>query len=292
MRLVMYFDNGTNRFGMLLNDKVYDCAKIASEIGLSADMSSLSALLFSCDDWFSCLEMVEDQIRRKDYQYIPFDKLKFLSPVTDPEKVLGVALNYRDFCIRGNLEIPKKLKVFGKYRNAICASGDEVDIRGRNVTYEGEIGVVIGKKGKNIPKEKAMDHIAGYTVINDFTANDLTKEDVQLFRGKNFDGFLPMGPVFVTKDEIDDIDDLCIVTSVDGEVRQDSKAENMIFKIPEQIEFFSSFMTLEPGDVILSGTPAGTATQFSPPKFLQDGQIVSVKIDGICTLTNKIVNFS
>ncbi|MGI6124862.1 MAG: fumarylacetoacetate hydrolase family protein, partial [Acetivibrionales bacterium] len=168
--------------------------------------------------------------------------------------------------------------------------GGEVDICGHLVTYEGELGVIIGKRGKNITREEAYDYIAGYTIVNDMTANDCTKEDIQLLRGKNFDGFFPMGPYFVTKDEVANPMNLNIKTKVNGEIRQDSNTSNMIFNISEQIEYFSSFLTLEPGDVIATGTPAGTALQFNPPRFLKPKDKVEVIIEGLGSLLCQIKN--
>lgn len=215
-------------------------------------------------------------------------KCSLLAPLPDAGKILGVALNYRDFCERGNLPLPKTLKIFGKYKTAINQPDGEFDIQGRKVTYEGELGVVIGKKCRNAEPSDAETYIAGYTIINDLTANDWVKEDVQLFRGKNMDGSFPMGPMLVTKEEIGDPMNLLIRTEVDGEIRQNSSTKNMVFNIYEQIAFFSSFMTLLPGDVIASGTPAGTALQYDPPRFLKAGQKVAVSIEGIGTLVTNI----
>ena len=206
---------------------------------------------------------------------------EILAPIKDAGKIMGVALNYRDFCERGALELPKKLKVFGKYCNAINDNGGIFYTNGRSVTYEGELGVIIGKTGKNISAAKADEYIAGFTVVNDISANDRIREDIQLFRGKNMDGALPMGPVLVSKDEIDNPMKLHIRTMVDGDIVQDSCTDQMIFDIYQQIEYFSEFMTLTPGDIIATGTPAGTALQYNPPRFLKPGQRVVIEIEKI-----------
>lgn len=177
----------------------------------------------------------------------------------------------------------EKLKIswFGKYCNAINDNGGIFYTNGRSVTYEGELGVIIGKTGKNISAAKADEYIAGFTVVNDISANDRIREDIQLFRGKNMDGALPMGPVLVSKDEIDNPMKLHIRTMVDGDIVQDSCTDQMIFDIYQQIEYFSEFMTLTPGDIIATGTPAGTALQYNPPRFLKPGQRVVIEIEKI-----------
>lgn len=235
------------------------------------------------------LQLAEEILKDKGNLVLDEQKeCSLLAPLPDAGKILGVALNYKDFCERGNLQLPKSLKIFGKYGTAINQPDGEFDIQGCKVTYEGELGVVIGKKCRNARASEAEKYIAGYTVINDLTANDWVKEDIQLFRGKNMDGSFPMGPMLVTKEEIDDPMNLPIRTEVDGEIRQNSSTKNMIFDVYEQIAFFSSFMTLLPGDVIASGTPAGTALQYDPPRFLKAGQKVTVSIEGIGTLVTNI----
>ncbi|MCF8565579.1 fumarylacetoacetate hydrolase family protein [Alicyclobacillus tolerans] len=222
---------------------------------------------------------------------LPVADVKVTAPIPRPGKVLGVALNYYDFCTRGQLNPPTALKVFTKVSTAVIGPDERIGLpHGRKVTYEGELGVVIGKPGKDIRAADALDYVAGYTIVNDYTANDFVKEDVQLTRGKNLDGFCPMGPALVTKDEVFNPHSLSIVTTVNEFVRQESNTSQMIFKIEDIIEFFSSFLTLEPGDVIATGTPAGTALQYDPPAFVQAGDTVSVTIAGLGTLTNHIVH--
>lgn len=213
---------------------------------------------------------------------------QYRAPIYSSDKFLGVALNYRDFCLVGGLEEPKKLKVFGKYQSSLNYDNGAFSINGQNVTYEGELGVVIGKKCRSVKAEDALDYVLGYTIVNDLSANNYIKEDIQLFRGKNLDGAFPFGPVIVTKDEIPDPLKLHITTKVDNEIRQDSDTSNMIFDPFQQIEYFSQFMTLYPGDIIATGTPAGTALQFNPPKFLKRGQVVEITIKEIGSLKTAI----
>ena len=184
---------------------------------------------------------------------------------------------------------PEKLMIFTKSPTAIAADEQELPAH-EGVTdsldYEGELAVVISKKGRNIPKQLAYDHVFGYSIANDITARDIQYGHKQFFLGKSLDGSCPIGPYIVTKDEIPDAHNLSIVTKVNDEVRQNGNTSDMIFKIDELIAEISKFITLEPGDVILTGTPAGVGKGMNPPKFLKAGDTVKISIEGIGTLVN------
>jgi acylpyruvate hydrolase len=156
--------------------------------------------------------------------------------------------------------------------------------------YEGELGVVIGKKCRNVKPEGALGYIIGYTVFNDVSARDIQFRDGQWVRGKSFDTFAPVGPWIVTKDEVPDTNSLKVMTRVDGEIRQDSSTSKMIFKIPELVSFISMVMTLDPGDIIATGTPAGVGVFAKPsPKLLKVGQTVEIEIEKVGKIRNKVV---
>ncbi len=287
MRLVTFQKDNKRLAGGYADDgAIIDLDAAAAEFGLKAPGDML-AILSEQDGLNGVRAILDAAAGRNGAWRLAPDAVKLLAPIPRPPKVLGVALNYRDFCERGNLPLPDALKVFNKVGTTIIGPGDRISLpAGHKVTYEGELGVVIGRRGKGISPEDAFDFVAGYTVVNDLTANDAAKADVQLMRGKNFDTFCPLGPVLVTKDEVADPYRLTIRTTVNGAVRQEAKVNQMIFKIPEIIRFFSSFLTLEPGDVIATGTPAGTALQHNPPAFLLPGDVVVVAVEGIGTLTN------
>ena len=288
MKLVTYIGRAGKQLpGVLLSENIIlNIEESARKSRLHRDLTSVRELLEAEDG----LEWLERLLAEADIQVTEKrSDCQLLAPVMNPEKILGVALNYKDFCVKGGLEFPKTLKVFGKYPSAVNPTGGEFCLWGRKVTYEGELGVVIGKTCRNVRAGDAGDYIAGYTVVNDISANDRIKEDVQLFRGKNMDGALPMGPVLVTKDEIQDPMKLSIATWVDGVKVQDSSTDQMIFDIYQQVEYFSEFMTLKPGDVIATGTPAGTALQHEPPCFLKKGQRVAVEIESIGRIETRIV---
>ncbi|KIL47371.1 fumarylacetoacetate hydrolase family protein [Jeotgalibacillus campisalis] len=225
---------------------------------------------------------------------VNFTDLIWEAPVPrTPKNVICIGKNYRDHVLEvgSEKEIPSDLVVFTKASTSITGDNSIIpsyeELTGE-LDYEGELAVVIGKKGKNIPKQMAYDYVFGYTIINDVTARDLQSRHRQFYLGKSLDQTCPMGPYLVSKDEIPSPDQLSIVTKVNDEIRQDGNTRDMIFPIEEIISTLSKGMTLEPGDVIATGTPAGVGKGFTPPKYLKQGDQVKVSIQGIGTLTNEI----
>lgn len=221
-------------------------------------------------------------------------EVEWLAPIPRPAKnVMCIGKNYRDHAIEmgGEESIPKDLMVFTKAPTAVIAANEPIPAyEGLTdaLDYEGELGVIIGKKGKGISREEALDYIFGYTIINDVTARDLQKRHKQFFIGKSLDGTCPMGPWIVSKDEIADPHCLDIETKVNGEVRQQSNTKHFIFPIDEIISTLSKGMTLEPGDVIATGTPAGVGQGMNPPGLLKAGETIDINIEQIGTLSNKV----
>lgn len=218
------------------------------------------------------------------------ESLRLLSPVDSPQKFICIGLNYTDHATEQGKQPPSHPMIFAKYANAIQGHGGV--IRRPPITtkldYEGELGVVIGISGKGIRRADALGHVLGYTIIHDVSARDLQKADGQFTRAKTIDGFAPMGPCLVTADEIPDPQTLTVQTRLNGEVMQDSTTANMIFTVANLIEFISQAITLVPGDVIATGTPAGVGAYRTPPVFLRHGDTVDITIDRIGTLTNKV----
>jgi 2-keto-4-pentenoate hydratase/2-oxohepta-3-ene-1,7-dioic acid hydratase in catechol pathway len=225
---------------------------------------------------------------------IDLNKVRLLPPIPNPPKILCLARNYVSHAreVAGDAPLPKTLLVFMKPTTAIIGPGESVVVPPdcQQLDHEVELAVVIGKKGRYIPVEKAMDHVAGYTIMNDISdrAYIVQKETqrVNWFFMKAQDTFAPLGPYLVLKDEIKNPHLLRLRLWVNGELRQDSSGEDMIFKIPEIIAQISRFVTLEPGDIIATGTPTGTS--FSTNKYLQDGDMVECEIEGIGRLKNFI----
>ena len=233
---------------------------------------------------------------------INFKDVKILAPIPVPRRdIICIGLNYHDHAKEYQSSgyntnqtqnpVPEHPIVFTKATTAVIGPGELIPAQHdptNTVDYEGELGLVIGKKSKNIKKSEALEIIFGYTIINDVTSRDLQNIHKQWFLGKSLDGFCPMGPSIVTADEIDDVTKLKLVTKVNGEIRQDSSVSSLIFDIPTLIETISSIMTLIPGDIIATGTPVGVGIGFNPPKFIHSGDEVSITISNIGELTNKV----
>ncbi len=220
-----------------------------------------------------------------------FTVIEWLSPIPrTPKNIMCVGKNYDEHAKEMGAEAaPTDLMVFTKSPTAIAADGQTISIHAglsSKLDYEGELAVVIGKRGKNIPKNLAYDYVFGYTIANDITARDLQEKHKQFFLGKSLDGTCPLGPYLVTKDEIPNPQDLTIVTKVNDEVRQNGSTKDMMFTVESLVSILSQHVTLEPGDVILTGTPAGVGKGMNPPQFLQAGDTVKVSIQGIGTLVN------
>lgn len=211
------------------------------------------------------------------------------APLTSPQKICGIGLNYLDHCRESNLEPPKNPILFAKYPSAIVGPGDEIRWSrslSEKIDWEAELGVVIGQEASNVPKDKALDFVAGYVCANDVSARDLQRSDGQFVRSKSIDTFCPLGPWLVTADEVPDPQRLRIRCRVNGETKQDSTTANMVFGVAELISYLSHAFTFQPGDVILTGTPAGVGAWRNPPQFLRDGDRVEVEIEAIGVLSN------
>lgn len=235
-------------------------------------------------------------ISYKENLFVSSQQVKLLAPIPRPEKnIFCIGKNYASHAIEmGSKEdIPEHLIVFTKAPTTVIGPNDIV-YHHKNVTneldYEGELAVVIGKKGINIPKEDALKYVFGYTIINDVTARDLQKRHKQYFLGKSLDTTCPMGPWIVHASSIKNPNQLNVETKINGEIRQQSNTENFIFPIEEIISVLSQGRTLEPGDIIATGTPSGVGKGFTPPKFLKPGDEMEITIEQIGTLHNRIAN--
>ena len=220
---------------------------------------------------------------------------KLLAPIV-PTDILCIGLNYREHAIEGGSAIPEIPMLFIKSSNALNNPFDPIPIprRSKMIDYEAELAVVIGKAAKHVPRERALDYVFGYTCANDVSARDWQKEKHlgggQFARGKSFDGFCPLGPAIVTKDEIPDPNALRITCTLNGQVMQDHTTADMIFDVPALIESLSSTLTLRPGSVILTGTPSGVGFARKPPVWMKPGDTVVVELETIGRLENPVVN--
>lgn len=219
---------------------------------------------------------------------------RLLAPV-QPTAIIGIGLNYRQHALETGATIPEFPVVFFKGINTLQHPGEPIQLpthlKSGAVDYECELAVVIGKACKNVPRAQALDYVLGYTCANDVSARDWQKQfgGGQWCRGKSFDTFCPLGPCLVTRDEIPHPNQLRLRTVINGQTRQDASTSDMIFDVPALIEFLSGSTTLQPGTVILTGTPAGVGMAQQPPRWLKAGDNVSIEIEKIGTLTNPVL---
>jgi 2-keto-4-pentenoate hydratase/2-oxohepta-3-ene-1,7-dioic acid hydratase in catechol pathway len=216
---------------------------------------------------------------------------RLAAPIPKPPKIVCIGLNYRDHAEETKMAIPSVPTVFAKFPTAVIGHRHPI-VLPKNSTrpdYEAELAVVIGKGGRHIPEERWQDHVFGYTILNDVSARDFQMATSQWMIGKTFDTFAPIGPAIVTADEIEDPHQLAISLTLSGEVMQDSNTSNLIFKIPRLIAYLSSVFTLEPGDIIATGTPAGVGFARHPPRYLKPGDEVTVRIAGVGELVNPVI---
>lgn len=297
MKLLSFRYEGKTLFGPKVKkeEAVWNVSAIAEAVGEqdfpSTIIEGIEQGLQFVEKMRKLAEQAQTLENPEQFKY-DFSSIEWLSPIPrTPKNVLCVGKNYADHAAEmGGDAPPEKLMIFTKAPTAIAADEQDLPIHADitdNLDYEGELAIVISKKGANIPKQLAYDHIFGYTIGNDITARDVQYAHKQFFLGKSLDGSCPMGPYIVTKDEIPNPQNLSIVTKVNDEVRQNGNTADMIFKVDELIAEISKYVTLEAGDVILTGTPAGVGKGMNPPAFLKSGDTVKISVEGIGTLVNR-----
>jgi 2-keto-4-pentenoate hydratase/2-oxohepta-3-ene-1,7-dioic acid hydratase in catechol pathway len=295
MKAGKYFRNGERRCFVVRRDQqlidaeVFDREQVSTDVREAARRSHLS------DDGFcKALPVLENCIKSNP------ELLQLATPIsseaefdspTRPRTLICIGLNYRDHAAESNMALPKAPLLFAKSVNAINAHGGSVRIPSgsEQLDFEAELAVVIGEQCHRVSRAEALQFVAGYTCANDVSARDFQFADGQWYRGKSCDGFAPMGPWLVTSSEIDDPQNLRILLRLNGQVMQDSSTSNLVFDVAALIEYISTYITLEPGDVILTGTPPGVGFSRKPPVFLRSGDRVEVEIEHIGALSNIIV---
>lgn len=290
MRFVTYEYNHEQQPGLLLPDAVLPLN------GSEMQFNSMIELIESMDsDLEKKITWLESSTTVRS---LPLESVKLLAPIPYPNRnVFCLGKNYEAHALEikatriSGSGIPEVPIYFTKLAAPAIANGDPITFSHhatRQVDYEVELAVIIGKEGINIKAEEALDYVFGYTIVNDVSARDLQVEHKQWFKGKSLDTFCPMGPCIVYKDEIPWPLELDIQCRINGELRQESNTRNMIFNIPYIINDLSKGLTLKPGDIICTGTPKGVGIGFEPPKFLQDGDIVECYIEKIGKLVNRV----
>ena len=239
------------------------------------------------------LRIAAEAVARPDAVRHPAAAVKLLAPIPDPPKVICIGLNYRDHATESGAPIPKEPVLFSKFATAILGPGEAIRLPAvsQQVDYEAELVLVVGKKGRHIRAADAMTYLAGCTIGHDVSARDwqLQKDGKQWLAGKTFDTFAPIGPALVTMDELGDPHNLSICLRLNGQTMQDSNTRQMIFGAAELIAYISQVVTLQPGDLIFTGTPPGVGVARKPPIFLKDGDVVEVEIEKLGVLRNPVV---
>ena len=287
MMLVSYRLNGTDtawRVGMMRDQEVVDASAYVSSSGKS--YSSVQELLPLLDEL--CV-WAEQQFERGE-QVLAREKIELGPPVPNPDKILCLGVNYREHAAEAQQELPAVPLVFAKFRNSLTGPTSAIVLPrvSKLIDYEGELAVIIGKRCRAVPEEEILEYVAGYSIINDVTARDIQAQTSQWTTGKALDTFAPMGPGIVPASQIPDPQTLTLVTWVNGQEVQHDNTANMIFSVASALAFLSSLMTLEPGDILATGTPSGVGFKRTPPLFLRDGDVVEVEIERIGRLRNPV----
>jgi acylpyruvate hydrolase len=298
MKLVTYSWKGHVALGALANERVVDLHRAAvagfggaHELAVANLLELLRGGERSMRAARRALEFVEG-LRAPDSARLchPVSEVELLAPIPRPGKVVCVGLNYRSHLAELGEPAPEYPILFDKPATSIIGHGQSIVLPrvSRQVDFEGELAVVMGRRGKYIPKDDALAYVAGYMCANDVSAHDIEFRTSQWTSGKMLDTFCPLGPALVTRDEIADPVSLRLKTRVNGRTVQDESTSDMLFSVPFLISYVSSLATLEPGDVLLTGTPAGIGCNQKPQVFLRAGDRISVQIEGVGTLTNPV----
>ncbi len=283
VRLISCRTAAGETLGLVAGDRWTPAAELA---GLR--FPTMAALLAMGDEGVEALRDAADQ------SWIasngrPLEGTELLAPVPRPGKVVAIGRNYREHAAEEGVEPPSAPLIFAKWPSSVVGPGAEIrwdPAYATQVDYEAELAVVIGRAARHVGVDDALDHVLGYTCLNDVSARDLQFGDGQWVRGKSLDTFCPIGPVVVTRDEIANPQDLRICCTVGGEALQEASTSQMYFGVAEIVSYCSRAFTLEPGDVIATGTPSGVGAFRKPPRFLRDGERVVVEIEGIGRLEN------
>lgn len=283
MKLIRYGHPGKEKPGVLLND--------GTRLDVSQGIHDYDRDFFGGDG----LQQLRTLVAQLGTDApIVSNETRLGPPVANPGKIVCIGLNYADHAREGGMEIPKEPILFFKATSSITGPFDDLVIpKGSSKTdWEVELAVIIGKKASYVSKENAMEHVAGYCIHNDYSEREFQLErGGQWVKGKSCDTFAPLGPFIATQDEIQDIHNTRLWLKVNGENVQDGTTRDLIFNIPEVISYISQFMTLEPGDIISTGTPAGVGLGFDPPRYLKPGDLVELGIEGLGESRQKVTSY-
>lgn len=309
MKLLMFsYGERDSRFGAIVNDLVVDLNYACQDLLEKEDVfrhcevarglvpsDLVQFLQGGARSWSMLREVLETpfdlsaKFQGKRFVFKE-EEVSLDSPVQNPEKVICLAHNYHDFVKEVGVPIPPEPRMFSKYNNSLCGPSDPIIYpeMTKCLGYEAELAFVVGKVARNVKKEDALSYIAGYTILNDVSASDLTGMDKQVLRGKTFDTFAPVGPYLVTPDEVGDPGNLDVKLWVNDALLQDSNTKELVYDVPTLLSFLSRVFTLNPGDIVATGTPGGLAKDRVPPTYMKVGDTCTITIDKVGTLSNKI----
>jgi 2-keto-4-pentenoate hydratase/2-oxohepta-3-ene-1,7-dioic acid hydratase in catechol pathway len=281
MKLATFTEAGRTRVGVVLGDGIVDLSAAAPELP-----SEMSRLLAGGPDALAAAARAA-----RGASALALGDVRLGSPLLRPPKILAVGLNYADHVAESGMETPKLPLIFNKQSTSVVGPGDPFHMPrvSSALDYEGELGVVIGRRCRHVPRERAAEGIAGYTVVNDVSVRDWQLRTPTWTMGKSFDTHCPMGPWIVTADELGDPHSLDLRTWVNGELRQSSNTKHLIFDCFALVEHLSTAFTLEPGDVIATGTPGGVGIALKPPRLLKVGDVVKIAIAGVGEIENTVI---
>jgi 2-keto-4-pentenoate hydratase/2-oxohepta-3-ene-1,7-dioic acid hydratase in catechol pathway len=282
MKLCTFSHAGAVRVGVVIDDGVVDLAAAAPELP-----REMTALLAAGED---ALHAAANAALRAGHR-LSLDAVRLMAPILRPPKFLAIGLNYADHVAEAGLQRPEFPTVFNKQSTCVAGPRDPVHMPrvSSALDYEGELGFVIGRRCRHLPRARAQEAIAGYLVVNDVTVRDWQFRTPTWTMGKSFDTHGPMGPWLTTPDEVGDPHGLRLRTWVNGELRQDSSTKHLIFDCFALVEHLSTAFTLEPGDVVTTGTPSGVGAAMKPPRLLRVGDVVRIEIEGLGELENQVV---
>lgn len=285
MQLVTYRTGGTWQAGIEAGGKVVAATAVGPYPATVKELLAIDPALF--DEMLAAAQTAAAEPGALDLTAVELGP-----PVPDPDKIICLGLNYRDHAAEANLPLPKVPILFAKYRNSLLGPYDDIvvpAVAAAAVDYEAELAVVIGRRASRVARADALAYVAGYAALNDVSARDLQMQTSQWGAGKAIDGFAPMGPGIVPARFVPDPQALMLATRVNGQVVQHASTSQMVFGVAETIAFITQFMTLEPGDIIATGTPAGVGFTRKPPIALRPDDVVEVEVEGIGLIRNRIV---
>ena len=300
MRLVTYSRMGVPSIGVEVDTGILDIPDAASYFGRKYHVhgKNFPTTMMDLLQWEAGIEVVRQIVARYEKTPLnerimayPLDSVTLEAPLSRPGKIIALGKNYLDHIKETGSETPEFPVIFAKFPSCVIGPNDSIPIPkiSNKIDWEVELAIVIGKLCKDVDEKDAVKYIAGYTIVNDVTARDLQRGDGQWIRGKSLDRFCPMGPCIVTQDELGDASGLKLYTKINGVLKQESSTSNMMFNVPQIIAHLSTAFTLEPGDVIITGTPSGVGFVRDPPEYLKDGDKIEQYIEKIGYLHNSVV---